>query len=107
MDIEQLHVSIIFPNLDSICCTFVYAECNYVDRRSLWSDLRSLATNISFPWLVGCDFNVVLSPNKCLGTFPPILPFQEFAKMILIVTSMIRLLFVVFILYVDLRSLPF
>lgn len=31
---------------------------------------------------MGGDFNVVLGPNECLGTSPPLLPSQEFADMV-------------------------
>lgn len=63
-------------------CTFIYAKCNHIDRRSIWADLVTISSFVSGPWLIGGDFNVVFSASECLGTVPSLLHSNEFADMI-------------------------
>ena len=38
---------------ETIFASFIYAKCTKVGRRALWSELRTLASSITRPWLVG------------------------------------------------------
>lgn len=44
--------------------TTVYAKCTTIERMQLWESLEQVATRIQSAWMVGGDFNVILSPNK-------------------------------------------
>ncbi|KAL0301807.1 UNVERIFIED_CONTAM: hypothetical protein Sradi_6457500 [Sesamum radiatum] len=44
----------------------VDAKCDTVERRALWDDLRAVSVGVS-PWIVGDDFNTILSPNERSG----------------------------------------
>ncbi|XP_060183335.1 uncharacterized protein LOC132613335 [Lycium barbarum] len=50
--------------------TFVYAKCSAVERLELWDNIYSLANDMSLPWLVGGDFNVILSEEEKIGGLP-------------------------------------
>ncbi|KAI5680923.1 hypothetical protein M9H77_02150 [Catharanthus roseus] len=52
--------------LTALFCTFIYAKCSYIEHRQLWNDLITLSTSTSGPWLIGGDFNVVLSASECI-----------------------------------------
>ncbi|KAK0597825.1 hypothetical protein LWI29_028940 [Acer saccharum] len=42
----------------------VYAPCVESERKSLWNDLANLMNSFPIPWVVGGDFNVVVSVNQ-------------------------------------------
>ncbi|XP_073054082.1 uncharacterized protein [Primulina eburnea] len=66
-----------------IFCSFVYARCDYVQRRDLWASLLLLKPVLG-PWLVGSDFNVVRAASECLGSRGGrLLPMEEFNTFIL------------------------
>ncbi|KAL0317839.1 UNVERIFIED_CONTAM: hypothetical protein Sangu_2198200 [Sesamum angustifolium] len=50
--------------------TVVYAKCDTVERRALWDALRAVSVGAS-PWIVGGDFNTVLSPDERSGGSAP------------------------------------
>ncbi|KAL0309433.1 UNVERIFIED_CONTAM: hypothetical protein Sradi_5885600, partial [Sesamum radiatum] len=50
--------------------TAVYAKCDTVERRALWDALRAVLVGAS-PWIVGGDFNTVLSPDERSGGSAP------------------------------------
>ncbi|KAK4395942.1 hypothetical protein Sango_1748500 [Sesamum angolense] len=50
--------------------TAVYAKCDTVERRELWDALRAASVGAS-PWIVGGDFNTVLSPDERSGGAAP------------------------------------
>lgn len=53
---------------DIIChISFIYASTYCVSRRRLWSDLISLASNISGPLLLARDFNATLGAHEQHG----------------------------------------
>ncbi|XP_060170719.1 uncharacterized protein LOC132601661 [Lycium barbarum] len=60
--------------------TMVYAKCSDVERMQLWDSLYVLAINMTYPWLVGGDFIVILNEEKKIGGLP-VLPqeFEDFA----------------------------
>ncbi|KAL3529285.1 hypothetical protein ACH5RR_008607 [Cinchona calisaya] len=47
--------------------TFVYAKCTRIERFSPWSSLCSIEKNISSPWLLCGDFNIISSIAEYLG----------------------------------------
>ncbi|XP_060185616.1 uncharacterized protein LOC132615077 [Lycium barbarum] len=53
-----------------IIATFVYAKCDEGERLELWDSLYQLASDMNFPWMVGGDFNVILSEEEKLGGLP-------------------------------------
>ena len=50
--------------------TVVYGFNILEMRKSLWNDLKMLAHNVSYPWLIIGDFNVILSPQDRLDGAP-------------------------------------
>ncbi|KAK4382071.1 hypothetical protein Sango_2907300 [Sesamum angolense] len=50
--------------------TAVYAKCDTVERRALWDALHAVSVGAS-PWIVGGDFNTVLSPDERSGGSAP------------------------------------
>ncbi|KZV58610.1 hypothetical protein F511_11258 [Dorcoceras hygrometricum] len=81
---QFLHVKISAPFLPvEIYCSFVYAKCDYIERRDLWLSLLEVKPP-SGPWLVGGDFNVVRSASECLGSAGGRrTPMEEFNSFIL------------------------
>ncbi|XP_075497853.1 uncharacterized protein LOC142535306 [Primulina tabacum] len=51
----------------TVFCSFVYAKCDYIERRQLWNSLLQVKPTHG-PWLVGGDFNVVRNSSECLGS---------------------------------------
>ncbi|XP_043696721.1 uncharacterized protein LOC122647362 [Telopea speciosissima] len=51
-------------------CTAVYASNLMEERRELWRDVITLASNISIPWVALGDFNVVRQQSEKLGGDP-------------------------------------
>lgn len=66
----------------SVYCSFVYAKSNYIEFCGLWAVLDSFSHNISSPWLLGDDCNVILYPHESLGSFSPIRLSIDFSDMI-------------------------
>ncbi|XP_073051335.1 uncharacterized protein [Primulina eburnea] len=85
VDHEQfLHLKLSAPFLPSdVFCSFVYAKCDYIERRHLWDSLIQVKP-ASGPWLVGGDFNVVRESLECLvSSEGRLLPMGEFNSFIL------------------------
>ncbi|XP_070019754.1 uncharacterized protein [Nicotiana sylvestris] len=53
-----------------ILITTVYAKCNSIERRDLWSSFQQDSTMLNDLWCIGGDFNVILDPNEKLGGKP-------------------------------------
>ncbi|XP_060200473.1 uncharacterized protein LOC132628728 [Lycium barbarum] len=56
-------------NLDMIV-TLVYAKCDRIDRIELWDSMYNLASDMTLPWLVGGDFNVIVDEEEKYGGLP-------------------------------------
>lgn len=57
-------------NLDtqiSFIVMFVYAKCDAIERIELWDNMYALASDMSLPWLVGGDFNVIWYEEEIFG----------------------------------------
>ncbi|XP_009767124.1 uncharacterized protein LOC142180878 [Nicotiana tabacum] len=47
--------------------TLVYAKCDYIERIELWDTLYALASDMTTPWIVGGDFNVIWDEEEKFG----------------------------------------
>ncbi|XP_075103633.1 uncharacterized protein LOC142178207 [Nicotiana tabacum] len=54
----------------SFIVTFVYAKCDSTERIELWDNLYALASDVSLPWLVGGDFNVIWDEEEKFSVLP-------------------------------------
>ncbi|KAG5589342.1 hypothetical protein H5410_039856 [Solanum commersonii] len=67
------HIPIFLLNQNStFSCyaTFVYVKCDSTQRLELWNDLYQLSEGMDRPWLIGGDFNRVLSGEEKIGELP-------------------------------------
>ncbi|XP_060190609.1 uncharacterized protein LOC132619859 [Lycium barbarum] len=82
LDTEQyITVKLQFQDFNKeMVVTIVYAKCSEVERMQLWDILYLLASNMTAPWLVGGDFNVILNEEEKIGGLP-VLPqeYEDFA----------------------------
>ncbi|XP_059310068.1 uncharacterized protein LOC132061235 [Lycium ferocissimum] len=68
---QQVTLRLNHPDISKdIITTFVYAKCDDGERQRLWEDLYHLAGRMKLPWMVGGDFNVIISEEEKLGGFP-------------------------------------
>ncbi|XP_059310607.1 uncharacterized protein LOC132061950 [Lycium ferocissimum] len=68
---QQITLKLNHPDFDTdIITTFFYAKCDAGERLKLWDNLYHLASSIDQLWLVGGDFNVILSEEEKLGGLP-------------------------------------
>ncbi|XP_009601161.2 uncharacterized protein [Nicotiana tomentosiformis] len=64
-----------------IILTFVYAKFSSLERLKLWDNLYNLANDMEMPWVVGGDFNVILSEEENIGGLPVYPPeYEDFAS---------------------------
>ncbi|XP_060170365.1 uncharacterized protein LOC132601283 [Lycium barbarum] len=65
---QQITLKIHHQDIEKdIIATFVYAKCDEEERLVLWDNLYQLANSMNLPWMVGGDFNVILSDEEKLG----------------------------------------
>ncbi|XP_070010486.1 uncharacterized protein [Nicotiana sylvestris] len=50
--------------------TLVYAKCDSIERIELWDSMYDMATDMTVPWLVGGDFNVIWDEEEKFGGLP-------------------------------------
>ncbi|XP_070023012.1 uncharacterized protein [Nicotiana sylvestris] len=50
--------------------TLVYAKCDRIERIELWDSLYAMASDMTVPWLVGGDFNVIWDEEEKFGGLP-------------------------------------
>lgn len=83
------HISCKVCTLDSKACfyaSFVYAHNDYIERRSLWSDLSSFKSSFDdtnpSPWILSGDFNVCLNLDEIstAGSFS--IDMREFQELV-------------------------
>ncbi|XP_016482447.2 uncharacterized protein LOC107803276 [Nicotiana tabacum] len=55
--------------------TLVYAKCDHIERIELWDTLYALASDMTTPWIVGGDFNVIWDEEEKFGGLP--VPINE------------------------------
>ncbi|XP_019232974.1 PREDICTED: uncharacterized protein LOC109213617 [Nicotiana attenuata] len=54
----------------SFIVTFVYAKCDPIERIELWDSMFYLARDMTIPWLVAGDFNVIWDEEEKFGGLP-------------------------------------
>ncbi|XP_019253812.1 PREDICTED: uncharacterized protein LOC109232496 [Nicotiana attenuata] len=68
---KQMTLMFFHRNLNKeICVTLVYVKCDAIERIQLWDSMYHLASSMESPWLVGGDFNVILSEEEKYGGRP-------------------------------------
>ncbi|XP_075111586.1 uncharacterized protein LOC107825614 [Nicotiana tabacum] len=68
---QQLNLKLFHRVLGKhLIVTLVYAKCTALERIELWESLYHLASDMMIPWLVGGDFNVILSEEEKYGGLP-------------------------------------
>lgn len=70
-DNQQITIHQLHSASPGFYITLVYAKCSIFDRKLLWDSLKNVHNQISGPWLVGGDFNCVLTVDERLGGNPP------------------------------------
>ncbi|KAH0748476.1 hypothetical protein KY290_027708 [Solanum tuberosum] len=55
---------------DIILATVIYAKCDALERINMWDDIYNISVNYNMPWLVGGDFNVIMSDEEKTGGLP-------------------------------------
>ncbi|XP_019258031.1 PREDICTED: uncharacterized protein LOC109236321 [Nicotiana attenuata] len=72
MNMEQkMTLKFFHRNLNKeIYVTLVYAKCDAIERIELCDSMYHLASDMESPWLVGGDFNVILSEEEKYGGRP-------------------------------------
>ncbi|XP_059306421.1 uncharacterized protein LOC132057846 [Lycium ferocissimum] len=82
LDTEQsITVKLKFQELNrDMVVTMVYAKCSEVERLQLWDSLYFLASNMTSPWLISGDFNVIMNEEEKIGGLP-VFPqeYEDFA----------------------------
>ncbi|XP_075499938.1 uncharacterized protein LOC142538510 [Primulina tabacum] len=74
---QFLHIKVSAPFLPTeFFCSFVYASCDYIERRNLWASLLQVKPALG-PWLVGGDFNVVRDASEFFARGPSSFRFQR------------------------------
>ncbi|XP_059281287.1 uncharacterized protein LOC132034982 [Lycium ferocissimum] len=72
MDAEQqITLKINHQDIEKdIIVSFVYAKCDEGERQALWDDMYQITSSMNIPWMIGGDFNVILSDEVKLGGAP-------------------------------------
>ncbi|XP_009790176.1 uncharacterized protein LOC107776673 [Nicotiana tabacum] len=66
-----------------IILTLVYAKCEHIERIELWDTLYALASDMTKPWIVGGDFNVIWDEEEKFGGLPvPLNEVDDFGQCI-------------------------
>lgn len=64
---QFIHMQIISKQGPEWMFTVIYAIPNNIIRRSLWDNMKVIATNIDRSWLVAGDFNDIVDANEKKG----------------------------------------
>ncbi|XP_060212131.1 uncharacterized protein LOC132639718 [Lycium barbarum] len=68
---QQITLKIHHQDIEKdIIVSFVYAKCDEGERLALWDDMYQIASSMNLPWMIGEDFNVILSEEEKLGGTP-------------------------------------
>ncbi|XP_059295549.1 uncharacterized protein LOC132048883 [Lycium ferocissimum] len=68
---QQLTLKLYHQDLSTdFIATFLYAKCVASERLELWDSLYHLESSMELPWMVGGDFNIILSEKEKLGGLP-------------------------------------
>ncbi|XP_060211851.1 uncharacterized protein LOC132639423 [Lycium barbarum] len=70
-NVQQLTLKLHNVNsAEEMIVTLVNAKCDRMERVELWDSLHYLASNMTLPWLVGGDFNVICDEDEMFGDLP-------------------------------------
>ena len=76
---QVLTVELSFMTTEVFWIYVVYAKCDHILRRSLWSHLVDTDIPFGMPWVVVGDFNSILCPEERRGwAFPSLIAMKEF-----------------------------
>ncbi|XP_019241599.1 PREDICTED: uncharacterized protein LOC109221581 [Nicotiana attenuata] len=70
---SEQQITMKLTNMDtqnSYIITIVYAKCDPIERIELWDNMYYLARDMTSPWLVAGDFNVILDEEEKFGGLP-------------------------------------
>ncbi|XP_060202217.1 uncharacterized protein LOC132630676 [Lycium barbarum] len=69
--VQQITLKLSNSNNNTVMIgTLVYAKCDRTERIELWESLYHLASDMTLPWLVGGDFNVIVHEEEKYGGLP-------------------------------------
>ncbi|XP_035542978.1 uncharacterized protein LOC118346079, partial [Juglans regia] len=74
MGVSDQHLTMLINS--SLLISSVYAKCQFLDRRPLWSNLLGV-NNLQFPHVIIGDFNVICNDNERRGGNPRMLIAME------------------------------
>lgn len=64
---QYLTVQCLYVGGGEFFITFVYASCSMAERRDLYEELSQFGNTVNHPWMLGGDFNAILSPEEKKG----------------------------------------
>ncbi|XP_060211976.1 uncharacterized protein LOC132639554 [Lycium barbarum] len=65
---QQVTLQLIHSSLNqSVLVLVVYAKCDRLEREELWDDMVDLVNQQDLPWIIGGDFNVIVSDEEKQG----------------------------------------
>ncbi|KAG5596276.1 hypothetical protein H5410_037508 [Solanum commersonii] len=79
---DRIDQRLLFTDINQyLIVSIVYAKCDTGERVQLWNDMYCISNDIqNSPWLIGGDFNVILSEEEKIGGLPEYPnEYEEFA----------------------------
>ncbi|XP_060181187.1 uncharacterized protein LOC132610801 [Lycium barbarum] len=68
---QQVTIKLLLQNSGKvIITTLVYVKCDAAKRLLHWDNIYSFSSNMTFPWLIGGDFNVIMNEEEKIGGLP-------------------------------------
>ncbi|KAH0666513.1 hypothetical protein KY285_027719 [Solanum tuberosum] len=67
---QQLTLQLTLENGEQLLVSAVYAKCSAIERFSLWDEIFIISQEYVVPWMIGGDFNVILSEEEKIGGLP-------------------------------------
>ncbi|XP_060183615.1 uncharacterized protein LOC132613564 [Lycium barbarum] len=68
---QQTTIKLNFLSMSKfLIVTMVYAKCDNGERLNLWDSLYCQAANLTLPWLIGGEFNVILNEEEKIRGLP-------------------------------------
>ena len=64
---QVVHMSCTLLSGDVVTLSAIYANCTRVGRRPLWHAMEHISTNVSGPWLLAGDFNIISFADERSG----------------------------------------
>lgn len=49
---------------EDVYVTVIYAKCSAKERKDLWESLENISSDVSGPWCIGGDFNVIMDQEE-------------------------------------------